>query len=52
MPDPVPPLADLEDELHALRRAFGGEVIKLTYGITERPDRPLEVERVPAGELL
>jgi hypothetical protein len=27
-------------------------VVRLTYGITGRADRPLEVERVPEGELL
>ena len=52
VPDPVPPLSGLEDELHELRRAFKGEIVKLTYGITARADRPLEVERVPDGELL
>jgi hypothetical protein len=27
-------------------------LIKLTYGLTEHPDRPLEVERVPDDELI
>jgi hypothetical protein len=52
VPDPVPPMSVLEDELAELRRAFGRDIVKLTYGITARPDRPLEVERVPEGELL
>ncbi|MFT7664488.1 MAG: AAA+ ATPase superfamily predicted ATPase [Planctomycetota bacterium] len=52
VPDPVPKLAVLEKELHELNRAFGDSVVKLVYGITDRPDRPLEVERVPEGDLL
>ena len=47
-----PSLAALEAELEALERAFGRSVVRLTYGITGRADRPLEVERVPEGELL
>jgi len=47
-----PSLAALEAELEALERAFGRPVVRLTYGITGRADRPLEVERVPEGELL
>lgn len=35
-----------------LTAVFGDEPIKLVYGMTDRPDRPLEVERVPKGELL
>jgi len=42
---------DLVRELESLRAAFGERVVKLTYGITDRPERVLEVERVPDGEL-
>ncbi len=52
VPDPMPPISGLEDELAELRRAFGGEIVRLVYGITSKPERPLEVERVPEGELL
>jgi hypothetical protein len=30
----------------------GAKLIKLNYGLTDRPDRPVEVERVPDGELV
>lgn len=43
---------DLENELDGLEPVFGAEIEKLTYGITGRVDRPLEVELVPQGELL
>ena len=42
----------LERELERLRGALGPSLVKLVYGLTERPDRPLEMERVPQGELL
>ena len=42
----------LEEELDGLTKLFGPRIVKLVYGITARPDRPLEVERVPEGELL
>ena len=42
----------LERELDELERAFGTPPIKLVYGLTSKPERPLEVERVPEGELL
>lgn len=42
----------LERELATLTEAVGNPLIKLTYGLTERPDRPLEVERVPDDELI
>lgn len=42
----------LEEELDGLVKLFGPRLVKLVYGITARPDRPLEVERVPEGELL
>lgn len=44
--------AGLIDELAQLEKVFGESPIKLVYGLTSRKDRPLEVERVPAGELL
>ncbi len=44
--------ATLENELGALTSVFGDTPIKLVYGITDRPDRALEVETVPEGELL
>ncbi len=44
--------ATLENELGGLKAVFGDDPIKLVYGITSRADRPLEVERVPEGELL
>lgn len=43
--------AALVRELETLRTAFGERIVKLVYGVTDRPDRPLEVERVPDGEL-
>jgi len=42
----------LEEELDGLTKLFGPRLVKLVYGITARPDRALEVERVPEGELL
>jgi hypothetical protein len=50
--DGKPSLAALESELAELERAFGRPPVKLTYGITEHAERPLEVERVPEGELV
>jgi AAA+ ATPase superfamily predicted ATPase len=50
-PDGARDEAALVRELESLRTAFGEPIVKLVYGITERPDRPLEVERVPEGEL-
>lgn len=50
--DRRPDLAKLELEVEELRGAFGGEPIRLAYGVTDRPDRVLEVERVPDGEPL
>ena len=52
VPDGARTTADLENELGDLTAAFGAPPVKLVYGITARPDRPLEVERVPEGELL
>ena len=51
VPEGAPNEAELARELEALREAFGGRIVKLAYGITERPDRPLAVELVPEGEL-
>ncbi len=42
----------LRDELGQLEKRFEVHPVKLVYGIGHRPDRPLEVERVPSGELL
>ncbi|MFT7485236.1 MAG: AAA+ ATPase superfamily predicted ATPase [Candidatus Paceibacteria bacterium] len=52
VPEGRPNEAKLVEELEMLRTAFGDEIIKLSYGITDRPDRVLEVERVPEGDLL
>ncbi|MCC7012389.1 MAG: ATP-binding protein [Planctomycetes bacterium] len=52
LPDGPLSTATLEKELEALRSTLGNRLIKLTYGLTERPERPLEVERVPEDELI
>ena len=52
IPDGTRSTASLENELGELEQAFGSTPTKLVYGVTARPDRPLEVERVPHGELL
>lgn len=52
VPDGSRSTAALEKEEEQLRALFGGRVAKLVYGITARPDRPLEVELVPEGEVL
>ncbi|MBK7644548.1 MAG: ATP-binding protein [Planctomycetes bacterium] len=44
--------AALENELAEVQRAFGPKLVKLVYGLGARAERPLEVERVPEGELL
>ena len=44
--------AALEEEEERLGALFGAPPVKLVYGVTARADRPLEVERVPEGELL
>jgi hypothetical protein len=51
VPEGAPNEAELARELEALSEAFGGRIVKLAYGITERPERPLAVELVPEGEL-
>ncbi|MEO1699762.1 MAG: ATP-binding protein [Planctomycetota bacterium] len=52
VPDGARSTATLENELGALKSVFGDDPIKLVYGITSKPERVLEVERVPDGELL
>ena len=52
VPDGQRSTATLETELGELRKVFGDDPIKLVYGITSKRERPLEVERVPEGELL
>ncbi|MFT5057517.1 MAG: hypothetical protein ACI89E_000281, partial [Planctomycetota bacterium] len=42
----------LQNELDQLEACFGTVPMKLIYGITSRPERPLEVERVPTGEFI
>lgn len=52
VPDGTRSTLILEKEIDELRAAFGEGLHKLVYGITDRPERPLEVEVVPRGELL
>ena len=52
IPEGRPDEAQLVREIEKLRSAFGDRIVKLTYGVTENPERPLEVERVPEGELI
>jgi hypothetical protein len=52
LPDGALSAALLEKELAELRSVLGNPLIKLTYGLTERPEQPLEVERVPEDELI
>ncbi len=51
VPEGAPNEGDLAREFETLREAFGKRLVKLAYGITDRPDRVLAVERVPDGEL-
>jgi hypothetical protein len=44
--------AALEAELAQLQPAFGRDVVKLVYTLTDDHARPIEVERVPEGRLL
>lgn len=46
-----PDEATLLRELETLHAAFGKALVKLSYGVTGRTDRVLEVERVAEGEL-
>jgi len=52
VPEGTRSTASLENELGALQQVFGEPARKLVYGVTARPERPLEVELVPEGELL
>lgn len=52
IPGSRPDEAALVREIDSLKKSFGERVIKLTYGVTDNPERVLEVERVPEGELL
>lgn len=52
LPDRTKSTAQLERELEELKPAFGDQIVKLVYGLTDNPARPLEVERVPEGELV
>jgi uncharacterized protein len=52
VPEGKPSKGALERELAELGAAFDAPIRKLTYGLTSRADRPLEVELVPEGEWL
>lgn len=52
IPEGRPDEAQLVREIEKLREAFGDRIVKLTYGVTDNPERVLEVERVPEGELI
>ncbi len=52
MPDGQTPTKLLEQELAEITRAMGPRIAKLVYGLTAKPQRPLEVETVPDGELV
>ncbi len=52
VPEGTRSTASLENELGALEQVFGRPARKLVYGVTAKPERPLEVELVPEGELL
>ncbi|MBK7876099.1 MAG: ATP-binding protein [Planctomycetes bacterium] len=52
VPDGERSTAALESELADLRKALGPRIEKLVYGMSTRPDRPLEVEHVPKGALI
>lgn len=52
IPDGKRSLAPLEEEMQELQNCFQSEPIKLVYGLTDRPEAPLGVERVPEGEWL
>jgi AAA+ ATPase superfamily predicted ATPase len=51
LPDARPALATLERELADLRAVFGVPPIELSYRLTQDAGAPLEVERLPGGEL-
>lgn len=52
LPDGERSTATLEKELLELKRVLGKRIEKLVYGVTANPDRPLEVEHVPEGQLV
>jgi hypothetical protein len=52
VPKDQPSTAALENELAEIRTAMGPRVVKLVYGISSNPRHPVQVERVPEGELL
>ena len=52
MPEGKLPTAQVEREVDEVRALFGRNLKRLTYGLTARVDRPLEVELVPEGELV
>lgn len=52
VPDGERSTAGLERELAELSKVLGKRIEKLVYGIGANPDRPLEVERVPQGQLI
>jgi uncharacterized protein len=52
VPEAKPNLATVEREVAELGAVFDRTPIRLVYGLTGRVDRPLEVERVPDGEIL
>jgi AAA+ ATPase superfamily predicted ATPase len=52
LPETKLPTATIEREVEELRALFGTRMKRLVYGLTARPDRPLEVELVPEGELV
>jgi len=52
VPERTKSTAQFERELEELKPAFGDQIVKLVYGLTDNADRPLEVERVPEGEIL
>lgn len=52
LPEGRLPASAVEREVDELRALFGKRLKRLAYGLTARPDRPLEVELVPEGELV
>lgn len=52
VPDGERSMSELAEELASLRPALGKDVTRLVYGLGANVDRPLEVERVPAGSLV
>ncbi|MFM7281772.1 MAG: AAA family ATPase [Planctomycetia bacterium] len=52
VPKDQPSTAALENELAEIRTAMGPRVVKLVYGISSNPHHPVQVERVPEGDLL